>query len=134
MHRIAGILTYNLNRVIDINFYPTSKTKTSNDKHRPIGIGVQGLADVFMMMNMPFTSTDARELNKRIFETIYHGALQESCNLAKTDGPYESFMGSPASQGILQFDMWTASVNASTIDASVNASTIDASASTGAVK
>ena len=151
LHRIAGILTYNLNRVIDINFYPTSKTKTSNDKHRPIGIGVQGLADVFMMMNMPFTSTDARELNKRIFETIYHGALQESCNLAKTDGPYESFMGSPASQGILQFDMWTASVNApasanaSTIDASVNASTIDASvnapastidasASTGAVK
>ena len=106
LHRIAGILTYNLNRVIDINFYPTEKTKTSNLKHRPIGIGVQGLADVFMMMNMPFTSQEARELNKHIFETIYYGALQESCNLAKTDGAYETFMGSPASQGILQFDMW----------------------------
>ena len=107
LHRIARILTYNLNRVIDINFYPTEKTKTSNFKHRPIGIGVQGLADVFMMMNMPFTSLEARELNKRIFETIYHGALTESCDLAKVDGPYESFIGSPASQGVLQFDMWT---------------------------
>jgi len=107
LHRIARILTYNLNRVIDINFYPTEKTNTSNFKHRPIGIGVQGLADVFMMMNMPFTSLEARELNKRIFETIYHGALTESCELAKTEGAYESFQGSPASRGVLQFDLWT---------------------------
>jgi ribonucleoside-diphosphate reductase alpha chain len=95
-----------LNRVIDINFYPTEKTKTSNFKHRPIGLGVQGLADVFMLMNMPFTSPEARELNRHIFETIYHGALEESCELAKEYGAYESFPNSPASRGILQFDMW----------------------------
>jgi len=124
LHRIARILTYNLNRVIDINFYPTAKTKTSNFKHRPIGIGVQGLADVFMMLNLPFTSPGARELNKLIFETIYHGALTESCELAKTEGAYESFIGSPASRGILQFDMWTEEEASSTEEDAEKASTM----------
>ena len=106
LHKVASIVTCNLNRVIDINYYPTEKTKTSNFRHRPIGIGVQGLADVFMMMNLSFTSEEAKELNKHIFETIYHGALEESCNIAILDGPYTTFKGSPASEGILQFDMW----------------------------
>jgi ribonucleoside-diphosphate reductase alpha chain len=100
------VVTYNLNKVIDVNFYPTEKTKLSNMRHRPIGIGVQGLADVFMLMNIPFASDAAKQLNKDIFETIYHGALTESCSLAKTEGAYETFRGSPASEGILQFDMW----------------------------
>ena len=111
LHKVARVLTYNLNCVIDINFYPTEKTETSNYRHRPIGLGVQGLADVFMMMNMPFTSPEARELNKQIFETIYHGALEESCALAKLNGPYSSFHGSPASKGTLQFDMWSVEPN-----------------------
>ena len=106
LHTISRVVTYNLNRVIDVNFYPTEKTRISNMRHRPIGIGVQGLADVFMMMDMPFASESARLLNRRIFETIYHAALEESCELAKTEGAYETFAGSPASQGILQFDMW----------------------------
>uniref|UniRef100_A0A6C0H2Q3 ribonucleoside-diphosphate reductase n=1 Tax=viral metagenome TaxID=1070528 RepID=A0A6C0H2Q3_9ZZZZ len=106
LHTISRVVTYNLNRVIDVNFYPTEKTRISNMRHRPIGIGVQGLADVFMMMDMPFASESARLLNRRIFETIYHAALEESCELAKTEGAYETFSGSPASQGILQFDMW----------------------------
>ena len=107
LHDIARIVTYNLNRIIDINYYPTEKTRLSNMRHRPIGIGVQGLADVFIMMNMPFISEQAKQLNRDIFETIYHGALTASCNLAKQDCPYETFSGSPASKGILQFDMWT---------------------------
>jgi len=106
LHKLTRTVTYNLNRVIDINYYPTEKTKTSNLKHRPIGIGVQGLADVFMMMDMAFTSAEARLLNRQIFETIYHAALTESCELAKTDGAYSSFAGSPAQRGILQYDMW----------------------------
>jgi ribonucleoside-diphosphate reductase alpha subunit len=106
LHKVARILTHNLNRVIDVNFYPTEKTRSSNMKNRPIGIGVQGLADTFIMMNTPFASDTAKELNRNIFETIYHGALYESCQIAKQDGSYESFKGSPASQGILQFDMW----------------------------
>jgi ribonucleotide reductase alpha subunit len=106
LHKVASILTYNLNRIIDINFYPTEKTRTSNFRHRPIGLGVQGLADVFMMMNLPFTSPEARILNRHIFETIYHGALEQSCELAKIYEPYDTFEGSPASRGILQFDMW----------------------------
>jgi ribonucleoside-diphosphate reductase alpha subunit len=106
LHEIARVLTYNLNRVIDINYYPVEKARKSNMRHRPIGIGIQGLADVFFMMNMTFTGEDARELNRRIFETMYHGALEESCILAKEHGAYETFVGSPASQGILQFDMW----------------------------
>jgi len=114
LHKMARIVTYNLNRIIDINYYPTEKTRLSNMRHRPIGIGIQGLADVFIMMNMPFTSKEARQLNRDIFETIYHGALTESCDLAKKDCPYETFSGSPASKGILQFDMWTDGLNKST--------------------
>ena len=106
LHKISKIVTFNLNKVIDVNYYPTSKTKVSNNKHRPIGIGVQGLADTFILMNYNFDSSEAKQLNKDIFETIYHAALEESCSIAKTDGPYSSFNGSPASQGILQFDMW----------------------------
>ena len=106
LHKITKIVTYNLNRVIDINYYPTEKTRVSNMKHRPIGIGVQGLADVFMMMDLPFVSDEAKEMNKKIFETIYHAALECSCEMAEKYGAYESFMGSPASKGILQFDMW----------------------------
>ena len=106
LHAVTRTVTYNLNRIIDVNFYPTDKTRRSNKRHRPIGIGVQGLADVFMLLNTHFTSDEARLINKRIFETIYHAALTESCHIAKTEGAYETFEGSPASHGILQFDMW----------------------------
>jgi len=103
---VVRVVTYNLNRIIDVNFYPTEKTRRSNMRHRPIGIGVQGLADVFMMMNLPFDSPRAKELNKEIFETIYYAALSESAHLATIHGAYETFAGSPASKGVLQFDMW----------------------------
>lgn len=106
LHNITKVITYNLNRVIDVNFYPTERTKRSNFRHRPIGIGVQGLADVFARMDTAFDSELAMNINKQIFETIYHAALEESCELAKKDGSYETFQGSPASKGILQFDMW----------------------------
>ena len=108
LHDITRVVTYNLNRIIDVNFYPTEKTERSNKRHRPIGIGVQGLADVFMLMGFSFTSPEAKKMNKDIFETIYHSALEESCDIAIKDGYYETFPGSPASQGILQFDMWSA--------------------------
>lgn len=106
LHKVTKIVTNNLNRVIDVNYYPTPKTQRSNLRNRPIGLGVQGLADIFMMMGIPFHSDEAKLINKRIFETIYHAALEKSCELAMRDGPYETFAGSPASQGILQFDMW----------------------------
>ena len=106
LYEVTKVLTKNLNRVIDHNFYPTIETKTSNMRHRPIGIGVQGLADVFIMMRFPFTSDKAKKLNKDIFETIYYSALESSCELAEIEGPYSTFKGSPASEGILQFDMW----------------------------
>jgi ribonucleoside-diphosphate reductase alpha chain len=106
LHEISKIVTYNLNRIIDVNFYPTPKTELSNKRHRPIGIGVQGLADVFMQMNLPFASDEAKQINKQIFETIYHAALEQSCEIAKVEGPYETFEGSPAHKGELQFDMW----------------------------
>jgi ribonucleoside-diphosphate reductase alpha subunit len=106
LHDISRVVTFNLNRVIDVNYYPTDKTSTSNKKHRPIGIGVQGLADTFILMNYNFDSNEARQLNKDIFETIYHAGLEESCSIAKIEGPYSSFKGSPASEGILQFNMW----------------------------
>ena len=126
--RVTKVVTNNLNRVIDINFYPTEKTKTSNMKHRPIGIGVQGLADTFFMMDIAFHSEEAKQLNKDIFETLYYAALTRSNELAiertnisettftkdeltklpnNLKGSYSSFVGSPASQGILQFDMWS---------------------------
>ena len=103
---VTKVITRNLNRIIDINYYPIPEAKTSNFRHRPIGIGVQGLADAFILMRMPFDSEEAKQLNIEIFETIYHAALSESCELAKIHGSYESFKGSPTSQGIFQFDMW----------------------------
>ena len=134
LHEVTKVVTNNLNKVIDINYYPTEKTKRSNQLHRPIGIGVQGLADTFILMDIPFHSEEAKEVNKFIFETIYHGALEKSNELAiernnilhnsdnktkfkflsgkeiflpeKFLGSYSSFIGSPASKGILQFDMW----------------------------
>jgi ribonucleotide reductase alpha subunit len=142
LHEVTKVVTNNLNRVIDINFYPTEKTKRSNFKHRPIGIGIQGLADTFVLMDIPFHSDEAKEINKLIFETIYHAALEKSneISIERTSlfkdlltngtreklfetvdeyeyqcirrnnqdllGAYSSFEGSPASKGILQFDMW----------------------------
>tara|TARA_B100001093_G_scaffold495830_1_gene540738 strand:- start:4618 stop:7218 length:2601 start_codon:yes stop_codon:yes gene_type:complete len=106
LHKITKIVAFNLNRVIDINFYPTPKTKLSNQKNRPIGIGVQGLADTFALMNLPFNSDESKQINKNIFETIYHAALESSMEIAIEDGSYQTFDGSPASKGILQFDMW----------------------------
>lgn len=103
---VTRVVTRNLNKVIDVNFYPTEKTKRSNMRHRPIGIGVQGLADVFAKMDMPFHSDAAKQVNRDIFEAIYYGAVTASIELARQYGPYETFTGSPASQGILQFDMW----------------------------
>jgi len=98
--------TVNLNQVIDVNYYPTPETKNSNNKHRPIGLGVQGLADTFVMMGLPFESEEAKKLNQDIFETIYFAALTASKDLAKKYGAYSSFQGSPASQGLLQYDLW----------------------------
>jgi ribonucleoside-diphosphate reductase alpha subunit len=137
LHEVTKVVTNNLNRVIDVNFYPTEKTKNSNFKHRPIGIGVQGLADAFILMDIPFHSEAAKNVNKLIFETIYHGALEKSneISIERTNfyqytyinhnntqfsftkdevtklpielrGAYSSFEGSPASKGVLQFDMW----------------------------
>jgi len=106
LHKVTKVVTNNLNNVIDINFYPTDKTKTSNMRHRPIGIGVQGLADALAMMDIPFHSNDSKNVNKFIFETMYHAALEMSMEIAKEKEPYSTFQGSPASQGILQFDMW----------------------------
>jgi len=106
LHKITEVVTRNLDKVIDVNFYPTKETKTSNMKHRPIGIGVQGLADIFFKLKLPFESDEAKQLNKDIFETIYHGFLFASNELAVEKGAYSTFKGSPASEGILQFDMW----------------------------
>jgi ribonucleoside-diphosphate reductase alpha subunit len=101
-------LVINLNKIIDINAYPTPESKLSNMKHRPMGIGVQGLADVFMILKIAYDSDAARKLNRDIFECMYYNALIMSCELSKIHGPYETFNGSPTSQGILQFDMWNA--------------------------
>jgi len=106
LYKIARIVTRNLNKVIDVNFYPVVEARNSNMRHRPIGIGVQGLADAFILMRMPFESPEAQQLNKDIFETIYFAALTESNAIAAKEGHYETFQGSPASKGILQFDMW----------------------------
>lgn len=99
-------VTRNLNRIIDRNYYPIPEARNSNMRHRPIGLGVQGLADVFILMRHPFDSDEARALNREIFETIYYAACTASKDLAKEEGAYESFKGSPASEGRLQFDMW----------------------------
>jgi ribonucleoside-diphosphate reductase alpha chain len=106
LFEISKVVTRNLNKVIDINYYPVPEARNSNMRHRPIGIGVQGLADAFALMGMPFDSPEAGALNREIFETIYYGAVTASMELAKQHGPYESYEGSPASKGILQFDMW----------------------------
>jgi ribonucleoside-diphosphate reductase alpha subunit len=124
LHSVTKVVTNNLNKVIDVNFYPTEKTQTSNMRHRPVGIGVQGLADTFVLMDLAFQSDLAKEVNKMIFETIYHAALEKSCEISQNIceyikqtsketmnddslmGAYSSFKGSPASKGILQFDMW----------------------------
>ena len=106
LHDITKVVTENLNKVIDRNFYPTEKTRVSNMKHRPVGIGIQGLADTFALMDIPFHSDEAKIVNSQIFETIYHAALEKSMELAQQQGKYETFDGSPASKGILQFDMW----------------------------
>ena len=106
LYEITKVVTKNLNKVIDINYYPVPEAQNSNLRHRPIGIGVQGLADVFIMLKMPFDSEEAKGLNKDIHETIYFGAMEASMEQAKVNGPYESFKGSPVSKGIFQFDMW----------------------------
>ena len=98
--------TINLNRIIDGNYYPVEEAKNSNMRHRPIGLGVQGLADAYILMRMPFDSPEAQKANREIFETIYFAAMTASKDLAKAEGPYETFVGSPVSQGIFQFDMW----------------------------
>ena len=123
LHKVSQVVTENLNNVIDLNFYPTDKTITSNDKHRPIGIGVQGLADAFVLMDVAFHSEEAKNINTQIFETMYHGALtrsneisiqyrdnilsvEDNVSLSLTAGAYTSFVGSPLSKGQFQFDMW----------------------------
>jgi ribonucleoside-diphosphate reductase alpha chain len=106
LEQIAGVITYNLNNVIDVNFYPTPETRKTNVENRPIGIGVQGLADVYCMLGLPFGSDKARDLNSLIFETIYYGAVKMSVSLAKQYGPYKSYENSPHSKGYLQFHLW----------------------------
>ncbi|KAI7903108.1 ribonucleoside-diphosphate reductase large subunit [Cokeromyces recurvatus] len=106
LHQVTKVLTKNLNKVIDVNFYPVQEAYNSNMRHRPIGLGVQGLADAFILMKYPFESPEARKLNLQIFETIYHAALEASCELAEKLGPYSTYEGSPVSKGILQYDMW----------------------------
>lgn len=106
LYEVTKVATRNLNMVIDRNFYPREEAKRSNMRHRPIGLGVQGLADTFMKMGLPYESSGARKLNEDIFETIYFAACEASMEIAKVDGPYETYQGSPASKGQLQFDLW----------------------------
>jgi len=106
LFEVAYQLTVNLNQVIDVNYYPVIEAENSNFRHRPIGLGVQGLADAFILMRFPFDSVEAKQLNKDIFETIYYASMTASKDLAKKDGPYSTYEGSPVSKGIFQFDMW----------------------------
>ncbi|KAI5172518.1 ribonucleoside-diphosphate reductase subunit M1 [Nematocida sp. LUAm3] len=106
LKEVVKVVIKNLNKVIDINKYPIPEAEFSNKKHRPVGLGVQGLADVYIRLRLPFESEEAKELNKEIFETIYFGALEASMELSKAYGPYSSYKGSPSSKGILQYDMW----------------------------
>lgn len=112
LYEISRAVTRNLNKVIDVNYYPVEEARNSNMRHRPIGIGVQGLADAFIKLRMPFDSEAAKALNKDIFETIYFGAVTESNLLAQEEGAYQTYEGSPASQGILQYDMWNVTPSA----------------------
>ena len=106
LHEVVQVLVRNLNKIIDINYYPVPEARRSNMRHRPIALGVNGLADAFLALRLPFDSAEAKQLNIQIFETIYHGALTASSDLAKEQGTYETYQGSPVSQGILQYDMW----------------------------
>lgn len=106
LHEVTQVVTRNLNKIIEVNHYPVPEARKSNFRHRPVGLGVQGLADAFLALRMPFDSPEAKQLNIQIFETIYHAALTASCDIAKELGPYETYEGSPVSQGILQYDMW----------------------------
>ena len=108
LHDVTKVITRNLNKVIDRNYYPVPEARNSNMRHRPIALGVQGLADTFMLLRLPFECEEAQTLNKQIFETIYHASLEASCELAQKEGTYQSFIGSPSSRGILQMDMWNA--------------------------
>ncbi|KAK0326759.1 ribonucleotide-diphosphate reductase subunit rnr1 [Friedmanniomyces endolithicus] len=106
LHEVVKVVTRNLNKIIEINHYPVPEARKSNFRHRPIGLGVSGLADAFLALRMPFDSPEARQLNIQIFETIYHAALESSCEIAEKLGPYETYQGSPVSNGELQYDMW----------------------------
>jgi len=106
LYEVTKVATRNLNKVIDVNYYPVEEARKSNFRHRPIGLGVQGLADAFILLRMPFDSDEARGLNEDIFETIYYAAMETSMELAKVHGTYETYEGSPTSKGIFQFDMW----------------------------
>merc|ERR1712084_87176 len=106
LYEVTKVATKNLNKVIDRNYYPVPEARNSNMKHRPIGLGVQGLADAFLLLRLAFESEAAKTLNEDIFETIYFAACEASCELAARDGPYDTFQGSPASKGQLQFDLW----------------------------
>merc|ERR1712193_260750 len=106
LKEVTKVVTKNLNKIINVNYYPVPEARKSNMRHRPIGIGVQGLADAFILMRHPFESEEAQLLNKQIFETIYYGALEASCELVEKVGAYETYEGSPVSKGILQYDMW----------------------------
>jgi len=116
LYEITKVITKNLNKVIDVNYYPVEEARNSNMRHRPIGIGVQGLADAFILMRYAFDSKEAKKLNAEIFETIYFGAMEASMEIAKKDGAYESYKGSPVSKGIFQFDMWGITPNSNRWD------------------
>ena len=116
LYEITKVITKNLNKVIDVNYYPVEEARNSNMRHRPIGIGVQGLADTFILMRYAFDSKEAKKLNVEIFETIYFGAMEASMEIAKKDGAYESYKGSPVSKGIFQFDMWGITPNSNRWD------------------
>jgi ribonucleoside-diphosphate reductase alpha chain len=116
LYEVTKVATRNLNKVIDVNYYPVPEARNSNLRHRPIGLGVQGLADVFIMLRMPFESDEAKQLNKDIFETIYFAAMETSMELAKVEGPYSSWEGSPISKGVFQFDMWNVTPNSGNWD------------------
>ncbi len=111
LYQITKVATKNLNKVIDVNYYPVDEAKTSNMRHRPVGLGVQGLADAFVMMRLPFESEQAQCINREIFETIYYAAMEASMELAQVEGPYQTYKGSPVSKGIFQFDMWGVTPN-----------------------
>lgn len=116
LQEVTRVATKNLNKIIDINYYPIEQARNSNMRHRPIGLGVQGLADAFIKMRMPFDSPEAQKLNSEIFEAMYYAALDASCEIASVQGPYKTYEGSPISQGILQPDMWNVDLSESQWD------------------